>query len=42
VRKTIAAAGVPGPEIVEAIVAADRPPELTAEALAERIDLPLH
>ena len=29
------------PEIVEAIVAGSQPPELTAEALAERIDLPL-
>jgi DNA invertase Pin-like site-specific DNA recombinase len=29
------------PEIVEAIAAGDQPPELTAEALAERIDLPL-
>jgi site-specific DNA recombinase len=29
------------PEIVEAIVAGNQPPELTAEALAERIDLPL-
>jgi hypothetical protein len=29
------------PEIVEAIAAGDQPPELTAEALAERIDIPL-
>ena len=29
------------PEIVEAIAAGEQPPELTAEALAERIDLPL-
>ena len=29
------------PEIVEAIAAGDQPPELTAEALAERIELPL-
>ena len=29
------------PKIVEAIVAGNQPPELTAEALAERIDLPL-
>jgi site-specific DNA recombinase len=29
------------PEIVEAIVVGNQPPELTAEALAERIDLPL-
>ena len=29
------------PDIVEAIAAGDQPPELTAEALAERIDLPL-
>ena len=29
------------PEIVAAIIAGDQPPELTAEALAERIDLPL-
>ena len=29
------------PEIVEAIAAGVQPPELTAEALAERIDLPL-
>ena len=29
------------PEIVEAIAADDQPPELTAEALAERIELPL-
>jgi site-specific DNA recombinase len=29
------------PGIVETIAAADQPPELTAEALAERIDLPL-
>ena len=29
------------PEIVEAIVAGNQPPELTAEALAERIELPL-
>jgi hypothetical protein len=29
------------PEIVETIVAGSQPPELTAEALAERIDLPL-
>ena len=29
------------PVIVEAIAAGDQPPELTAEALAERIDLPL-
>jgi len=29
------------PEIVEAIAAGDQPPELTAEVLAERIDLPL-
>jgi hypothetical protein len=29
------------PEIVEAIAAADQPPEFTAEALAERVDLPL-
>jgi hypothetical protein len=29
------------PQIVEAIVAGNQPPELTAEALAERIDLPL-
>jgi site-specific DNA recombinase len=29
------------PEIVHAIVAGNQPPELTAEALAERIDLPL-
>ncbi len=29
------------PEIVEAIAAGHQPPELTAEALAERIDLPL-
>jgi hypothetical protein len=29
------------PEIVEAIIAGNQPPELTAEALAERIDLPL-
>jgi site-specific DNA recombinase len=29
------------PEIVEAIAAGSQPPELTAEALAERIDLPL-
>jgi hypothetical protein len=29
------------PEIVEAIAAGNQPPELTAEALAERIDLPL-
>jgi len=28
-------------EIVEAIAAGDQPPELTAEVLAERIDLPL-
>jgi hypothetical protein len=28
-------------KIVEAIAAGDEPPELTAEALAERIDLPL-
>ena len=27
------------PEIVEAIAAGDQPPELTAEALAKRIDL---
>ena len=30
-----------GTEIVEAIAAGEQPPELTAEALAERIDLPL-
>ena len=30
-----------GPEIVEAIATGYQPPELTAEALAERIDLPL-
>jgi hypothetical protein len=29
------------PEIVEAIAAGDQPPQLSAEALAERIDLPL-
>jgi site-specific DNA recombinase len=29
------------PKIIEAITAGDQPPELTAEALAERIDLPL-
>jgi site-specific DNA recombinase len=29
------------PEIVEAMAAGDQPPELAAEALAERIDLPL-
>jgi site-specific DNA recombinase len=29
------------PDIVEAIAAGDQPPELTAEGLAERIDLPL-
>ena len=29
------------PEIVEAIAAGEQPPQLTAEALAERIDLPL-
>jgi site-specific DNA recombinase len=29
------------PKIVEAIAAGSQPPELTAEALAERIDLPL-
>jgi site-specific DNA recombinase len=29
------------PEIVEAIAVGDQAPELTAEALAERIDLPL-
>jgi hypothetical protein len=29
------------PEIVEAIAAGDQPPELTAEALAEQIELPL-
>ena len=29
------------PDIVEAIAAGDQPSELTAEALAERIDLPL-
>jgi site-specific DNA recombinase len=29
------------PEIVEAIVAGKQPPQLTAEALAERIDLPV-
>jgi len=29
------------PKIVEAIVSGNQPPELTAEALAERIDLPL-
>jgi site-specific DNA recombinase len=29
------------PDIIEAIAAGDQPPELTAEALAERIDLPL-
>jgi site-specific DNA recombinase len=29
------------PEIVEAIAAGDQPPELTAEALAERVELPL-
>jgi site-specific DNA recombinase len=29
------------PQIVEAIVAGNQPPELTAEAFAERIDLPL-
>jgi hypothetical protein len=29
------------PGIVEAIAAGEQPPELTAEALAERIDLPL-
>ena len=29
------------PDIVQAIVAGNQPPELTAEALAERIDLPL-
>ncbi len=29
------------PEIVQAIAAGNQPPELTAEALAERIDLPL-
>ena len=29
------------PKIVEAIVAGHQPPELTAEALTERIDLPL-
>ena len=29
------------PVIVEAIAAGDQPPELTAEVLAERIDLPL-
>jgi hypothetical protein len=28
------------PDIVEAIAAGDHPPELTAEVLAERIDLP--
>jgi site-specific DNA recombinase len=28
-------------EIVEAIAAGDQPPELTAQALAERIDIPL-
>jgi hypothetical protein len=28
------------PKIVEAIAARKQPPELTAEALAERIDLP--
>jgi hypothetical protein len=39
-RQTIATAGVPGPEIIEAIAAGDQPPELTAEALAERIDFP--
>src|ERR1035437_6517712 len=31
----------PASEIVEAIVAGNQPPELTAEALAERIELPL-
>jgi hypothetical protein len=29
------------PKIVEAIAAGDQPPQLSAEALAERIDLPL-
>ena len=29
------------PEIVEAIAAGSQPPALTAEALAERVDLPL-
>jgi hypothetical protein len=29
------------PQIVEAIIAGNQPPELTAEALAKRIDLPL-
>jgi hypothetical protein len=29
------------PEIVEAIAAGNQPPQLTAEVLAERIDLPL-
>jgi site-specific DNA recombinase len=29
------------PKIVEAIAAGRQPPELTAEALAERIELPL-
>jgi site-specific DNA recombinase len=29
------------PEIIEAIAVGDQPPELTAEVLAERIDLPL-
>jgi site-specific DNA recombinase len=33
--------GFLAPEIVEAIVAGNQPPELTAEALAERIELPL-
>ena len=33
--------GFLAPEIVEAIAAGNQLPELTAEALAERIDLPL-
>ena len=31
----------PAPEIVEAMFGGNQPPELTAEALAERIELPL-
>jgi hypothetical protein len=31
--------GFPAPEIVEAVAAGCQPPHLTAEALAERVDL---
>jgi site-specific DNA recombinase len=40
-REAIDAVGFPAPKIVEMIAAGSQPPDLTAEALAERIDLPL-